>query len=561
VVEFENKSIEGGRYFITVQTDEIAALDSLSAVQGSSGGFTRSGRAWRGWRTQAEATAGATGASFASSIKPVYRFYVPGPNSHFYTVSESERDLLINYNANLNPKVHNYEGAKFYAVQPNGSGATASCPSGSHPVYRAFNNKTASNQGNHRITSNWIDILRGVRFFGWTNEGIAFCSPNASIAGGDLHAYHTYPGDSVTAGSKMTAECVYNNAGPGTANGASLYCALPHQVNWTLKCSASQGAVCPVIGDNATNADGTLTQDNLRLGVDVASFPAGGIIHITATATAPDQSAELIFASAIQQPGGAPDPLPSNNLNANLSKTVVKKASDCIVSLSSNNLALLHNDTATRQLSLKAPAGCAWTLSLESAASSMVSVSPTTGSGDSTLTLTGKSNASTQFRSGNLTATATTAASTNANRTAALLISQEAAPPVDSGCTMLTLTRENERQGPNTINASLGIRANTASCTWTMQSDQAWVVITQGANGKGSGNALYQIEANAGQSERKATLTIKGSSGAPAQTLTIYQSSNATNLVNNGGAEGGGGDGGGDGGGGGGSGGEGGSAG
>jgi hypothetical protein len=93
-----------------------------------------------------------------------------------------------------------------------------------------------------------------------------------------------------------------------------------------------------------------------------------------------------------------------------------------------------------------------------------------------------------------------------------------------------------------------------------MQSDQAWVVITQGANGKGSGNALYQIEANAGQSERKATLTIKGSSGAPAQTLTIYQSSNATNLVNNGGAEGGGGDGGGDGGGGGGSGGEGGSA-
>ena len=239
---------------------------------------------------------------------------------------------------------------------------------------------------------------------------------------------------------------------------------------------------------------------------------------------------------------------------------MVKKASDCIVSLSSNNLALLHNDTATRQLSLKSPAGCAWTLSLESAASSMVSVSPTTGIGDGTLTLTGKSNGSAQFRSGSLTATATTAASTNANRTAALLITQEAAPPVDSGCTTLTLTRENERQGPNIINASLGIRANTANCTWTMQSDQAWVVITQGANGKGSGNVLYQIEANAGQSERKATLTIKGASGAPAQTLTIYQSSNATNLVNNGGAEGGGGDGGGDGSGGGGSGGEGGSA-
>ena len=556
VVEFENKSIEGGRYFITVQTDEIAALDSLSAVQGGSGGFTRSGRAWRGWRTQAEAGGGGASSAFASNIKPVYRFYVPGPNSHFYTVSESERDLLINYNANLNPKVHQYEGAKFYAVQPNGTGATASCPAGTHPVYRAFNNKVASNQGNHRITSNWIDILRGVRFFGWSNEGIAFCSPNASIAGGDLHAYHTYPGDSVTAGSKMTAECVYNNAGPGAANGASLYCALPHQVNWTLKCSASQGAVCPVIGDNASNVDGTLTPDNLRLGVDVASFPAGGVIHITATATAPDQSAELIFASAIQQPGGAPDPNPNNNINAQLSKTVVKKATDCIVSLSSNNLALLHNDTATRQLSLKAPAGCAWTVSLDSAASSMLSVSPSTGSGDATLSLTGKANASGQYRSGSLTATASTAASSNANRTATLLISQEAAPVTDSGCSTLTLTRENERQGPNTINASLGIKANTASCTWTTQSDQAWVVITQGANGRGSGNVLYQIEANAGASERKATITIKGASSTPAQTLTIYQASNATNLIATTGGEGGVGDGGGDGGGSGGSGGE-----
>ncbi len=557
VVEYENKGIEGGRYFITAQTEETQALDSLSAVQGSGGGFTRSGRAWRGWRTQAEASAGASGASFAGNIKPVYRFYAPGPNSHFYTVSESERDLLINYNANLTPKVHQYEGAKFYAVQPNGSGATASCPSGTYPVYRAFNNKTSSNQGNHRISSNWIDILRGVRFFGWTNEGIVFCSPSASIPGGDLHAYHTYPGDSIVAGSKMTAECVYNNAGPGAANAASLYCALPHQVNWTLKCVASQGAVCPAIGDNAVNADGTLTPDNLRLGVEVANFPAGGIIHLTATATAPDQSVELSFASAIQEPGGAPDPNPNNNINGLISKTVVKKATDCIVSLSSSNLALLHNDSSTRQISLKAPTGCAWTLSLDSNASSMVSVNPTAGSGDATLSLTGRANGSGQFKSGNLTVTATTAASSSANKTAALNITQEAAPVTDTGCSNLYLTRENERQGPNTINASLGVRASTTSCTWTVQSDQSWVVIQQGANGKGSGSVLYQVEANAGTSERKATLTIRGAQGAQAQTLTIYQSSNATNVALTGGNEGGGaGDGGGDGGGGGGSGGE-----
>ena len=164
--------------------------------------------------------------------------------------------------------------------------------------------------------------------------------------------------------------------------------------------------------------------------------------------------------------------------------------------------------------------------------------------------LTGRANGSGQFKSGNLTVTATTAASSSANKTAALNITQEAAPVTDTGCSNLYLTRENERQGPNTINASLGVRASTTSCTWTVQSDQSWVVIQQGANGKGSGSVLYQVEANAGTSERKATLTIRGAQGAQAQTLTIYQSSNATNVALTGGNEGGGaGDGGGDGGG------------
>ena len=550
VVEYENKAIVGGRYFITNQMEETKALDGI----GIAGGFERTARAWRAWPALTDIPAGV-------AAKPVYRFYVPGPNSHFYTVSESERDLLINYNANLNPKVHQYEGVKFYALQPNGSGTAASCPANTYPVYRAFNNKVATNQGNHRITSNYIDIFRGLRFFGWTDEGTVFCSPVSSINGGDLHAYHTYPGDSVIAGSKMTAECLFNNAGPGNAPGATIHCALPHQINWTLSCVAKNGATCPALGNPSINAEGTLTQNNLREGINLTSFPAGGVITITATATAPSSSAELIFASAIAQPGGAPDPVATNNISAGLSKTVVKSQTDCIVSLSAASLATAANDTQTHQVSLKAPTGCAWTISnvATAPATIFVSISPSSGSGDATLSISTSANSASTGRSAQITATATTAASTTANKTALLLITQSAAPVTDTGCSSLTLNRNSERQGANIINGSVGLLAPTTSCTWSATSDQSWAVITQGAAGKGTGNINYQLQANPTNQERTAKINVKGATSAASVTLTIIQASPATNLVTNGNEGGGGGDGGGDGGGAGGSGGEGGS--
>jgi alpha-tubulin suppressor-like RCC1 family protein len=539
VVEYANKAIEGGRYFITNQMEETKALDGL----GVAGGFERTGRAWRAWPTLSDIPAGV-------SAKPVYRFYVPGPNSHFYTVSESERDLLINYNANLNPKVHQYEGVKFYALQPSGSGTGASCPANTYPVYRAFNNKVATNQGNHRITSNYIDIFRGLRFFGWTDEGIVFCSPVSSINGGDLHAYHTFPGDSVNAGSPMTAECLYNNAGPGNAPGATIHCALPHQVNWTLSCVAKNGATCPALGDPNTNAEGTLTQNNLREGINLASFPAGGILTITAKATAPSSSVELIYASAIATPGGAPDPVATNNITAGLSKTIVKSSNDCIVTLSSNSLSTSAADTQMHQVSLKAPTGCAWTISNvpTAPANAFVSISPTSGTGDATLSISTSANSATTGRAAQITATATTAASTTANKTALLLINQSAAPVTDTGCSTLTLNRTSERQGANIINGSVTVLASSTSCTWTSTVDQDWVSITQGASGTGTGTVNYQLQANPSSQERTAKISIKGSSASTPTTLSIIQSSEATNVVTSGGAEGGGGDGGGDGG-------------
>ena len=137
-----------------------------------------------------------------------------------------------------------------------------------------------------------------------------------------------------------------------------------------------------------------------------------------------------------------------------------------------------------------------------------------------------------------------------------LSIAQVAVPvPADVACATLTLSRSNERQGANTIGGSVGLITNANTCVWSAKTDAVWVVITQGASGKGNSNVQYQIQANPTTDERKATLTVAGGTGAVA-TLTIYQASEATNLVSKGGAEGGGGDGGGDGGGGSGGGGE-----
>ena len=564
VVEYANKLIEGGRYFISNQMEETKAIDGI----GAAGGFERTGRAWRAWPTVAEVPPGV-------SAKPVYRFYVPGPNSHFYTVSTPERDQLINYNASLTPKVHQFEGAKFYAIEPittgTGAGATKSCPTNTYPVYRAFNNKAAVNQGNHRITSNYIDIFRGLRFFGWTDEGIAFCSPVSSISGGDLQAYHTYPGDSVNAGDRMTAECIFNNAGPGHAHGATIHCALPPQVEWALTCVAKHGALCPASdasGDGGSGEQGgdgsvtsaasaVLTQNNLREGINLTSFPAGGVVTITAKATAPNRSTELFYASAIAAPGGAPDPVTSNNISAGLSKTVVKSVSDCIVSLSTNHLSAAARDTQARQISIKAPIGCPWTIQTTSSTPGVLTSAVTSGIGDATLMIGTSVNATSSNRTAQLTATATTAAASgstvNPNRTASLAVNQAPAPaPVtptvaDPGCTQLALNRNSERHGDNIINGSISVLAATTSCTWSTSVDAAWVSLSQGATGRGTGSINYQLQANPTFQSRQATLSVKGPANATLATLTIIQMTREDNAVTNGGSEGGSGDSSGDG--------------
>jgi Bacterial Ig domain/Putative binding domain, N-terminal len=67
--------------------------------------------------------------------------------------------------------------------------------------------------------------------------------------------------------------------------------------------------------------------------------------------------------------------------------------------------------------------------------------------------------------------------------------------------------------GMGTVTVTVG-----AGCAWTAASNAAWVSITSGASGTGSGTVSYSVAANGSATARSGTLTIAG------QTFTVSQS-------------------------------------
>jgi len=93
---------------------------------------------------------------------PVYRFWSQSASAHFYTISEAEKDGLIRDF----PHVWAFEGTAFYAY-PEGAQ-----PAGTSPVYRFWSDASSSHF--YTISEAERDIL--VRDFPhvWTLEGIAW---------------------------------------------------------------------------------------------------------------------------------------------------------------------------------------------------------------------------------------------------------------------------------------------------------------------------------------------------------------------------------------------------
>lgn len=149
ITEYYNIGLK--HYFLSSSEAENASIES--------------GRAGPGWVR--------TGESFLASppntcglSDRVFRFYGPGPNSHFYTADPNECGGLRTQKSGWNA-----EGVAFGAKLPQ----NGLCPSALYtPVYRLYNNRWMFNDSNHRYTIK-PDIYQQMIAQGWIGEGVALC--------------------------------------------------------------------------------------------------------------------------------------------------------------------------------------------------------------------------------------------------------------------------------------------------------------------------------------------------------------------------------------------------
>jgi len=149
-----------GQYFYAVRSEDKMLLDSINT-----------------WRR--------TGNTFKSGgYVSVCRFYGGsngGPNTHFYSASDGECAAL------KERSFLTYEGQTFAVNMPmppknaaqSAPGALRDCPVGTKPLFRLYNNASASAGGfvsNHRYTTEQSDVAKFIAK-GWLNEGHVMCVP------------------------------------------------------------------------------------------------------------------------------------------------------------------------------------------------------------------------------------------------------------------------------------------------------------------------------------------------------------------------------------------------
>jgi hypothetical protein len=164
VVEYYQPDLD--HYFVSAGPGEIASTDA-----GRNGNWKRTGQSFKAWLDPADAPAQA---------QPVCRFYATGSSSHFYTADPAECDSLRSLEKSQRAQSQaagtvfggwSYEGIAFYALVPT----NGECAAGTSPVWRAYNHREAENDPNHRFMP---DPRVRYAMLGWTQEGVAFCSPS-----------------------------------------------------------------------------------------------------------------------------------------------------------------------------------------------------------------------------------------------------------------------------------------------------------------------------------------------------------------------------------------------
>ena len=148
---------------------------------------------------------------------------------------------------------------------------------------------------------------------------------------------------------------------------------------------------------------------------------------------------------------------------------------------------------------------CSWTVSVEGTWLSLKSGQ--SGQGDGRVEFTASANPDPVTRRGAL-----------------LLNAQRAEITQSAGQCVVSLGQTSASFSPSGGNGQVEVRASSGLCTWTVSSDQSWIAIRSGAEGKGSASVLFEVSSTTGP-PRVGSIPVAG------QRFSITQSEGCTYSI------------------------------
>lgn len=315
--EYQQKST--GVHFFTSCKEEKLALDALPAS------FAKTGRTIPLWTT-------AIASDVAVAPAALARYFISVSTSeaarHFQTVLSPEKALLDSLTLSSGSAYCLERSVSGYAITPQSLSsltidqltipnvqATASCPAGSRPVWRLFNDRTSAPAGKtiavqHRFTASWAELQQTIGLNGsalaaeaqtanWQDEGVRFCAPGTSqVISLAIDAGSLTPTAQQGAAAAYTLRFQLRNEGPvgGAALTPFVAVQLPAGV---LYQSAPVGMTCTADAANSTGQ---------RVVCVGSSLLQGGTATVTFNAAAASALASPLSIAAVAIGGAAQSP-------------------------------------------------------------------------------------------------------------------------------------------------------------------------------------------------------------------------------------------------------------
>lgn len=154
----------------------------------------------------------------------------------------------------------------------------------------------------------------------------------------DLSVTKTDGVTSVSAGASTVYTIVATNNGPNAANNSTLVDAVVAGLTKTaVTCSAAGGAVCPA----------GLTVSQLEGGVPIATWPSGGSLTLTVTATVTVPNGSVTNVASVAVPTGIIDPNLANNTATDVDTVTPPAATDLTIYINDGQTEILPGQALT----------------------------------------------------------------------------------------------------------------------------------------------------------------------------------------------------------------------